>query len=207
MNSGTLTCCAGTGDLTSENTYIESVAYLFGYIDVTFTVSGITGKVSLNGTYNLRFVLADGAITNGVRGDILIFDSGTYKWMNNANSALESTRPTDPVKMNTSVVNWTNPFGTTEGNQDIPVIYSFVVTPADQVMQINETQLRAVGKTYTFGFNKNNFVMFPSLLHADINMISSLKELLSRVHLAGLPHSLQPMGVGNPADTDLIISP
>jgi hypothetical protein len=52
----------------------------------------------------------------------------------------------------------------------------------------------------------NNFVMFPSLLTADINMISSLQELMSRVHLGGLPHSAQSQGVGNPADSELVIT-
>lgn len=206
VNTGNLTCCVGTGDLASENTYIESVAYLFSYLDVTFTVSGVTGNTSMNATYTFRFVFADDAITGGVRGDILVFDSGEFKWMNSDNSTLSTTRPTNPVTMNSSVTNYTNPFGTTEGNQEIPVIYSFIVTPANQVMQVTEAELRATGQIYSFGFNMANFVMFPTLLTADINMISSLKELMSRVHLAGLPHSAQPMGAGNPADTEFTIT-
>jgi hypothetical protein len=207
VNSGTINCCVGTGDLTSDSTHIESVAYLFGYLDVTFTLSGITGNVGMNGTYEVRFVLADDAITSGVRGDLLIKDSGVFKWMNSTNDALSTTRPSAPVTMNTSVVNWVNPFGTDKGNQEIPVLGALVATPADTRMSITETELRSTTNTYTFGFNRNNLIMFPSLLHADLNMISSLRELLNRIHLASLPHSLQPMGVGSMADTELTITP
>lgn len=206
VNAGTLTCCAGTGDLASENTYIESVAYLFSYLDVTFAVTGITGNTSMNATYTLRFVLADDAIEGGLRGDVLISDSGVFKWMDSGTSVLSTTRPTTPVTMNSSVTNYTNPFSATEGNQEIPVIYAFVVTPADSVMQITEDELRATGKTYSFAFNMTNFIVFPTVLTTDINQISSLKELMSRVHLGGLPHSAQAMGIGNPADTELTIS-
>jgi hypothetical protein len=207
INTGTISCCAGTGDLSSENTYIESVAYLFGYIDVTFTLSGITGNVAMNGTYEVRFVMANGAITNGVRGDVLIKDAGEFKWMNSTNDALSTTRPSAPVTMNSSVVNWENPFGTDKGNQEIPVMFAFAATPADERMAITESQLRLTTNTYTFGFNLSNFVMFPTLLQADLNMITSRRELLNRIHLAALPHSSQPMGVGSMADSELVITP
>ena len=80
------------------------------------------------------------------------------------------------------------------------------VTTGSTVKTITETELRATNKIYSFGFNPTNFIVFPTLQKADINMIYSLKELLSRVHLGGLPHSGQPMGIGNPADTVLEIS-
>ena len=207
-NVGNLVCCTSSGNLADGNAYIESVAYLFSYLDVTFAVSGIvTGNTSMNSTYTLRFVMADGAITDGLRGDILIYDAGSFKWMNSDDSSLSTTRPTNPVVMNTSVTNWTNPFGANQGNQTIPVIYSNIIpSTGSTVKTITETELRATNKIYSFGFNPTNFIVFSTLQKADINMIYSLKELLSRVHLGGLPHSGQPMGIGNPADTVLEIS-
>lgn len=207
VNAGNLVCCTGSGDLSSENTYIESVAYLFSYIDATFAISGVTGNTAMNTTYSLRFVLADDAISSGKRGDVLILDSGTYKWMDNNTSALSATRPTTPVTMNSSVTSWQNPFGSEKGNQTIPVIYANVAAPSSGgVFQVKESELKVQSKTYSFGFNKQNFIMFPTVLTNDINMISSVKELLSRVHLGGLPHSAQSMGVGNPASTQLTIT-
>lgn len=206
-NTGTITCCTSTGDLSGSSSYIESVAYLFSYLDVTFAVTGVTGNVSMNATYTLRFVMADGAITDGIRGDVLVFDSGAFKWMDNGTSALSTTRPSTPVTMNASVVNYTNPFGS-NGNQTIPVIYANVVPVSGSgVFSIDESTLRVTTNTYSYGFNMTNFIMFPSMQHADLNMISSLKELMSRVHLGGLPHSQQTMGVGSPADTKLKIEP
>ena len=207
-NVGNLVCCTSSGNLADGNAYIESVAYLFSYLDVTFAVSGIiTGNTSMNATYTLRFVMADGAITDGLRGDILIYDAGSFKWMNSDDSSLSTTRPTNPVVMNSSVTNWTNPFGSTQGNQIIPVIYSNIIpSTGSTVKTITETELRATNKIYSFGFNPTNFIVFPTLQKADLNMIYSLKELLSRVHLGGLPHSGQPMGIGSPADTVLEIS-
>lgn len=206
-NTGTITCCVGTGDLTSENTYIESAAYLFGYLDVTFALSGITGNPAMNATYEVRFILASGSMTSAVRGDLLIKDAGAFKWMDSANNALSTTRPSVPVTMNTSVVNWVNPFGTDKGNQEIPVMGALVATPADERMSVTEAELRSTTNTYTFGFNRNNLIMFPTLLQADLNMITSVRELLNRIHLASLPHSSQPMGVGSMADTELVITP
>jgi hypothetical protein len=209
LNTGNLVCCTNTGALNNGSSYIESIAYLFGYLDVTFTLSGITGNVSMNGTYTLRFVLADGAITDGVRGDVLIFDSGNFKWMNSDSSTLTTTRPANPVVMNTGVTNWTNPFGTDKGNQNIPVIYANVIPSSGSgLMLISDTELQVANKTYSFGFNPKNFVVFPTLINDgnDINMIYSEKELMRLIHLGGLPHSQQAMGIGGPADTELVIS-
>lgn len=208
VNAGTLNCCVGTGDLTSENTYLAGVSYLFGYLDVAFTLSGITGNVSMNGNYDVRFVLATGAMTNAIRGDILLNEGSGYQWMDSTNGSLVSTRPSSPVTMDSSVVNWVNPFGTDKGNQEIPVISANIIPPVGGgVRTITETELKTESLTYSFGFNMANFVVFPSLLHADINLLSSKQELLTRLHLAGLPHSDQPMGVGDPADTEITINP
>ncbi len=213
-NSGTLTCCGGTGDLASENTYIESIIYLFGYLDATFTVSGVTSNTNMNREFTVRFVLADDAITGGKRGDVLLKDSGVFKWMDTATSAggdvgagtLVTTRPTSPVTMNTSVKNWTNPFGTTQGNQTIPVIYAPVLTSGNGVYQITEAELKATGKTYTYSFDPTNFVMFPALTTADKNSLYSYYQLLSNIHLGGLPFSTQSNGVGSPAGTVLTVN-
>jgi hypothetical protein len=216
-NSGTLNCCGGTGDLTSENTYIESVIYLFAYLDATFTVSGVTSNTLMNREFTVRFVFADDAITGGKRGDVLMKDpaDSTFKWIDTAtssggnvgNGTLTTTRPTAPVTMNASVKNWVNPFGSDKGNQSIPVIYA-PVTPSSGagVFQVNETQLKTVGRTYNYGFDPSNFIMFPALLKADINSLYSYVQLLSHIHLGGLPHSGQSMGVGNPASTVLTVT-
>ncbi|MCX6117456.1 MAG: hypothetical protein NT027_07940 [Proteobacteria bacterium] len=216
-NSGTLTCCGGTGDLTSENTYIESVIYLFAYLDATFTVSGVTSNTLMNREFTVRFVFADDAITGGKRGDVLMKDpaDSIFKWIDTATSAggnvgngtLTTTRPTAPVTMNASVKNWVNPFGSDKGNQSIPVLYA-PITPSSGtgVFQVNETQLKTVGRTYNYSFDPSNFIMFPSLQKTDLNSIYSYVQLLSNIHLGGLPHSGQSMGVGNPASTVLTVT-
>ena len=111
--------------------------------------------------------------------------------------------------MNSSVVNYVNPFGSSGGNQTIPVIYA-PVFPASgsDVFTTSETELRVAGKTYSFKFDPTNFIMFPTLQNSgmDINMITSLKTLLQRIHLGGLPHSQQSYGVGNPAATLLTVT-
>jgi len=218
VNSGTLVCCNGTGDLSSSNTYIESVMYLFSYLDATFTVSGVTGNATMNGAYTVRFIFANDAITNGVRGDVLIKDSGlpsgqggsndgAFKWVSISTGVLSTTRPSDPVTMNSSVTNYVNPFGSSGGNQSIPVIYAPVFPASGSgVFSTTESELRVAGKTYSFKFDPTNFIMFPTMQHSDINMIFSLTELMRKIHLGGLPHSQQSYGVGNPAATLLTVT-
>jgi hypothetical protein len=211
-NSGTLSCCGGTGNLATENTYFSDVVYLFGYLDATFTISGVTGNGSMNAEHTVRFVMADGAHPNALRGDILYKDAGTFKWMPSSGAAtLTATRPASPVTMNSAIVNWTNPFGT-KGQQNIPTL-SVPIASCDPAQPnaphvVTEAELKDPGRTYSFGFNTTKLVMFPTLLSSgdDINMISSIRELMTRVHLAGLPHSAQPMGVGSPASTQLTVS-
>ena len=221
-NQGTLTCCNGTGDLSSENTYVSDVSYLFGYLDATFTVSGVTGNTAMNEAYTLRFILASSAMTDAVRGDVLMRVDGSgnscpvsnsgctgeFKWMDSTNSAFSTTRPNSPVVMNSSVVTYTNPFGTDVGNQEIPVFYVPVLPESGEgVLAITESELRATGNSFDFKFDPNSFVMFPAVPTSEINLITSKKELMARAHLAGLPHSAQVNGVGSPASTLLEITP
>ena len=217
-NSGTLTCCGGTGDLTSANTYIESIIYLFGYIDATFAVSGVTSNTSMNREFTVRFVLADGAIASGIRGDLLLKDpaDGVFKWIDTSVNAggnvgdgtLVATRPQTPIVLNSAVTNWTNPFGSTQGNQSIPVIYAPVLTSAGTgVYTVSESDLNTPGKTYQFSFDPTNMVIFPMLMaSSDLNSLSTYAQLLNKISLGGLPHSGQPMGVGNPAGTQLTVT-
>jgi hypothetical protein len=74
------------------------------------------------------------------------------------------------------------------------------------VFSVNESVLSTNGKTYTFSFDPKNFVMFPTAQISDINMFYSYKEMLSKIHLGGLPHSGQSRGVGNPASTVLTVT-
>lgn len=210
VNTGNLYCCAGSGDLSSTNSYVSDVMYLFGYLDATFTVSGVTGNTSMNREFTVRFVLADGAVEGGKRGDVLLKDpaDSQFKWLDSKITAdtLTTSRPDAPVVMNTSVTNWTNPFGSDKGNQTIPVIYAGVQSATGSGnITVSESDLATNGKTYTFAFDPTNFIMFPTLLQSDLNMLSSYKDLLSKIHLGGLPHSAQAMGVGNPASTVLRI--
>ncbi len=216
-NTGNLNCCGGTGDLASSNTYVSDVIYLFGYLDATFSLSGITSNTNMNRSFTVRFVLADGAITNGVRGDLLLKDpsDSTFKWMDTSVSAggdvgagtLVTSRPASPVTMNSSVTGYTNPFGTEQGNQTIPVIYAPVIPSGGGVYTITETALNTANQTYTFNFDPANFVMFPSLqASTDLNMLSTYTAMLQNIHLGGLPHSGQSMGVGSPASTELVVT-
>lgn len=215
-NSGNLTCCGGTGDLASSNTYVEDAIYLFGYLDATFTLSGITSNTNMNREFTVRFVLADGAVTDGKRGDLLMKDADTtFKWMDTSVSAggdvgagtLTATRPTSPVTMNSSITSYTNPFGADKGNQSIPVIYAPLVPESgDGVFTISDTQLKTAGRTYTYAFDPANFVMFPQILTADLNTLSTYTAMLQKIHLGGLPHSAQSNGVGNPASTVLTVT-
>lgn len=215
-NSGSLFCCNGTGDLASENTYISDAIYLFAYLDATFTVSGVTSNTLMNREFTVRFILADDAIATAKRGDLLLKDpsDGVFKWMNTTVSAggivgagtLVTTRPSSPIVMNTSVKDWTNPNGPTQGNQSIPVINAALIPTSGQVYQVNENDLKRSGVTYTYSFDPTNFVMFPALLTADKNSLSSYVQLLSNIHLASLPHSGQPMGVGSASSTTLTVT-
>jgi hypothetical protein len=219
-HSGELSCCGGTGDLSTANTYFSDVVYLFGYLDATFSITGVTGNGSMNGEHTVRFVMAEGAHPNALGGDILYKHEGTFKWMPKSGGTgladLTSDRPDDPVTMNSAVVNWTNPFGT-QGQQHIPTLSVPIAScdpeDIDAPHVVTEAELKDPGRTYSFGFDTTKLVMFPTVnLGVDentdepnINLISSIKQLMTRVHLAGLPHSAQPMGVGSPASTLLTV--
>jgi len=218
-NSGNLTCCNGTGDLdTGNSAYVSDSIYLFGYLDATFTISGVTSNTNMNRAFTVRYVFADGAITNGIRGDLLLKDpsgGATFYWIDTAASAggdvgagtLSATRPTTPVTMNTSVVNYTNPFGTSQGNQTIPVIYAGVIPASGSGNHVvTKTELEATGKTYIYQFDPTKVVMFPTLQTADINTLSTYTAMLQRIHFAGLPHSQQTQGVGSPSSTKLLVT-
>lgn len=209
VHAGNLSCCGGNGDLAAPNAYVSDVIYLFGTIDATFTVTGVTGNVSMNREFTVRFVLADDALPTARRGDVLLKDpaDGAFKWMDATTAGtLAAARPATPVTMDGAVVNYVNPFGPTHGNQRIPVIYAPGTSLDGTPYAIDEAKLRLAGLTYTFRFDPTNFVMFPSLQAADLDLLSSEKQLLSRIHLGGLPHSQQPRGVGSPAATVLDVS-
>jgi hypothetical protein len=214
-NVGTLTCCNGTGDLSSSNTYIESVMYLFSYLDATFTVANVGSNTYMNQSFTVRFVFANDAITSGIRGDILIKDlnlppgqggsnDGLFKWVSSASGTLSTTRPADPVTMDSKITNYVNPFGEHAGNSSIPVIYAGVISTGGGLYTVNESDLKVANRTYNFNFDAKNLIMFPKLQTTDINSLFSVKALMQNIHLGGLPHSFQPMGVGSPASTTLI---
>lgn len=196
--TGTLVCCTGTGDLSSENTYFSDAIYLFGYLDATFEVAADSGaNGDAIGPHTVRFILADDAIESAKRGDLMYKDADTtFKWMDSTDSGtLSATRPTSPVTMNSSVVSWSNPYGDDKGNSTIPVISTLIAEPeSGGVHQVSESELKTADRTYTYDFPVNGFIFFPTVLRSDIGMLSSKKELLSRIHLQGLPHTEYEMG-------------
>lgn len=200
-NTGDLMCCNGTGDLSSDNTYIEAVTFLLGYVDVTFTLaSPVNGTAA--GTHTVRFVLADDVITDGVRGDLLYSDSGTFKWVDSSTGSMSTTRPTSPVTMDSDVTGWENPWGKV-GSTDIPVIYAGV-DDSDGKVTTSESNLK--GKdTYSFNFPAADLVIFPMILKdQDEGLIDSVKTMLQKIHLQGLPHHQQDLP--RAGDTGITIS-
>jgi hypothetical protein len=193
-NTGNLVCCTGQGDLSNGTSYFSDAVYMFGYVDATFTIPSTSGaNGDAVGTHTVRFVLAEGAVSDAKRGDILYFDAGAFKWMDNE-GVLSSTRPTNPITQDTGVVNWTNPFGD-KGNQTIPTIGAALEAAADGgVNVVTEDELKISGRTYSFDFQADGFISFPTLLRTDIGMLDSKKKLLSSVHIQGLPHSKYNMG-------------
>jgi hypothetical protein len=192
--SGNLVCCTSEGDLANGNSYFSDAVYMFGYFDVTFEIpssSGANGDAI--GTHTIRFVLADDAVDQAKRGDLLYSDAGTFKWMD-SEGVLSTTRPTAPITMDAGVVNWSNPYGD-KGNQSIPVINSMLEeATGGGVNIVTEDELKIQGRTYSFDFQADGFIAFPTLLRNDIGMLDSRKKLMSLVHIQGLPHSKYNMG-------------
>lgn len=195
--TGDLICCGGTGDLSSENTYFSDVSYLFAYIDATFTVTSANGESGTAlGEHKIRFIFADEAIATAKRGDLMVYDTTDelYKWMDILGNLTE-TRPNAPITMNSSVTDWTNPWGTTAGNQSIPVFYVQLNEPASGgVFETSETELKTAGKTYSFDFDANGFIVLPTVLKTDAAQIYDLRTLLGLIHVQGLPHSDYELG-------------
>lgn len=202
--SGDLICCTGQGNLANGESYFSDAVYMFGYIDATFTIpssSGANGDAV--GTHTIRFVLADGAVSDAKRGDLLYGDGGTFKWMDDA-GVLTTTRPSNPITLDTNVVSWTNPFGD-KGNQSIPVINAALEDSATGGPNVvTEDELKIVGRNYSFDFQADGFIAFPTLLKTDIGMLDSRKKLMSSIHIQGLPHSKYNMGAT--ASSKLVIT-
>jgi hypothetical protein len=207
-NAGDLWCCNGRGDLANGTSYISDVTFLLKYVDVTFTFTG-SGAVDVDKAHTLRFVFAnlasdDADAPNALRGDILYFDSGAFKWVDaDGDFHLGSgARPSDAINQDDAVTNWSNPWGTV-GQQSIPTVGSAVKSEGGGVMVTSETELKEVGRTYSFKFPVDDLIVFPDRLHADAGMINSLEEMLEHVHMAGLPHGSR--GVIGASDTELSV--
>ena len=191
--SGPVICCSGEGDLsTPDNSYFSDVAYMFGYLDVTFEIPqalvGSNGPQNNDavGEHSVRIILADDVITSAKRGDLMIKDEGRYLWMNANTGELTDSRPSSPVTMNEKVVNWTNPFGS-DGNQEIPTLWAGLETPSDGPQTVTEDEIK-LERTYEFAFNAKGLVIFPDLLHADGMMLTDRKTMFSKFHVQGLPY-------------------
>lgn len=199
-HTGTLGCCGGSGDLNDPNTYFSDVAYMIGYMDITFTLtSGMGVHGTAIGTHTLRLVLAEGAITGASRGDMLYKDTDTnFKWISSSDGILSSTRPTSPLQLDSAVTNYTNPFGS-QGNQQIPVIYAGINSTNlnGDPLVVTEAELREDGKTYEFYFNAENLVIFPTILkNQDEGMVDSVFTMLKKFHIQGLPYTGAGMYIG-----------
>lgn len=217
-HTGDLTCCNGTGDLSKpDSSYIESVSYLLGYVDATFRYTGSMNPDMNDNFHHVRFILADDVIAGAKRGDLMYYKilpdgSGTPTFeYYNADGTHSTIRPTDPITMNSAVVDYVNPFGTV-GNQTIPVIYSGVVTATSDTEKITvtQTQLETVGRTYSFKFPSKDFIIFASLLGGqddptgnDLKLVYDVVTLLQRVHLQGLPHSVAILGGASDSVLDI----
>ena len=191
-SSGNLICCGGSGDLSSQNTYFSNGSFLFAFLDLTFKVPYSTTQktrvsAEMSGSHTVRFVMVDGILTSYKRGDLLYKDGdGIFKWIDSSSGVMSATRPTSPVTMNSSVVNYTSPFdGLTS---PIPIIYTEINEIAGSKITTSEESLKQSGKVYSFDFNAGSLVVF-MLKSDELELISSKKELLSRIHLSGLPHS------------------
>lgn len=209
-HTGNLVCCAGNGDLTSENTYFSDAIYLFAYLDATFTIpSGSGASGDAIGTHVVRFIFANDVISTAKRGDLMYKDTdNTFKWMDSTTGALSSTRPTSPITMDTNVVNWTNPYGTDKGNQEIPVINTAIAAPASGgVFQVKESELKIEGRTYSYDFPSAGLIFFATVLKTDIGVLSSRQQVLSKIHLQGLPHSKYQMSSSAGTTTLTITEP
>ncbi len=195
-NSGTFTCCGGTGNLSAGRTIISDTSFLFGYLDATFEITATSGAHGTAvGVHTVRFVLADDVITSGKRGDLLYKDTDlVFKWVDSETGVMSTTRPTSPVVMNTSVVNYTNPWGNV-GAQSIPVIYAGLTNATGGVMEVTEAELKTVGRTYSFSFNAANLVLFPGIIaDQDEGYLASIKDVLAKIHLQGLPTTAATLG-------------
>ncbi len=202
INSGDFFCCNGKGDLSSDNSYISDVSFLMGYVDVTFTFTG-SGSGEVDKEHEVRFIIAKDAIAGAERGDLMYKDSGTFKWLETDGDFTE-TRTVDVITMDEDVVDWENEWGEV-GNQEIPVISAQVESEGGGVMQVSESDLDAPNRTYTFKLPATKLVIFPDILEDDVGMISSLVEMMQKIHLRGLPHSSNG-GPGNSLTTKLQVN-
>lgn len=190
-SSGKLKCCGGTGDLSGEESYFSNGAFLFGYVDATFKIPYSTSQLlqvpaAMKESHSVRFVMADGILPNYRRGDLLYKDTDeTFKWVDSSSGALSASRPTSPVTMDTKVVNYTQPF---EGfSSPIPIIYT-EISEADGKVLTSQDKLKAEGKTYSFDYDATYALVF-MLAPNELTIIQSVKEMLARIHMQGLPHT------------------
>ena len=181
--SGTLICCNGSSSFESEG-YFQTAKFLTAHLDVTISFAA-PNNTKLNGTYTYRFVLADSKLLGYKRGDILIEDKtdSAFKWAN-PDGTLTATRPTAPATQDSSVVNWTNPFG--KGNLAIPTLE--VEFSEGDKMTITKDELEKNNLAFSFDLNPKNIVVI-NLDNAALNSLNTQYDLMSRLHLRGLPHS------------------
>ena len=181
--TGTLICCNGESSFESEG-YFQTAKFLTTQLDVTILFAA-PNNTKLNGSYTYRFVLADNTKLGYKRGDILIEDTtdSTYKWAK-SDGTLLPTRPDAPAVQDTAVVNWTNPFG--KGNLSIPTLEA-EFSEGDKVT-VTKNDLEKNNLAFSFDLNAKNIVVI-NMENSMLNSLNTQYDLMSKLHLRGLPHS------------------
>lgn len=192
-SSGKLICCGGEGDLSDENTYFSNGAFLFAYLDATFEIPYTDSQLDqvpeeMKGEHTVRFVFATGAKDDYKLGDLLYKDEdGEFKWIDKDSGELSLTRPSSPVTMDKKVINYSSEDKAFESG--IPTIYTELAEPSGGgVNQTSESKLKKSNLTYTFDFDPTYTIVI-MLAQDEMTIIQDKKELFSRLHIQGLPHS------------------
>ncbi len=142
-----------------DQAYLREFHIYFGWMDVTFTLSGGVPNGAVDGTHTFRQVMADISGTEYKKGDILYKASGsdTFKWCRTGLGCNDTTRPATPV-VNAAIA----AYSTTEaGNKTIPSF--FMSPPSDATpVQVKQADLKAGTSVFTIDISSTLGIKFTS---------------------------------------------